>query len=807
MNPKRFLLGLILAILLTSCAAQPVQPTATSTSTPTLPPGVTPSETPSPTLTPSPTPIPEVRVENGEKEMFNGDYESAYYDFLTALNNSSDSQVRAAALWGLGRVEHILGNNNAALDHLSSLSREYPDSPNAGRAYFLAGEIYDSVMRYTEAAQAYASYLTLRPGTIDYYAEVRRGDALSAAGNYTEAITAYQAALNAPHIGDDTTLKVKLAQTYINTGDNVTALGIYDAISANTQDGYVKAQMDLLSGRIYYGLGQTDQTYQKYLDAVDNYPASGDSYSALVVLVNDGVPVDDLSRGLVDYFAGQDGYALEAFNRYIAANPKQDGTANYYIALTLADQGEYQQAVDTLTDFIVKYPDHRHWTDAWIKKYKIQWQYLDQYEAAAQTLHDFIAQTSDPSLIPSSMQTIGKIYDNGGFFEKAASAWEALADAYPGSNLTPQALFQAGIDRYRIGQYPQALVTFQRDVLLSTDAGDQARAYYWIGKCQQISGDAVSAQASWRLAVSLDPSGYYGLRAQDMLLIRPVFEPPTAYRLDVDLATERLQAEAWLRVTFSLPPETALSGPGALASDPRLVRGTELWNLGLFDEARLEFEDLRVSVKDSAADSFRLANYLLGLGAYRLAINTIELQVLPLAGMNTYAQMQAAPVYFKHVRFGAYFGDLVVPAAQQDGFDPLFLFSVIRQESLFESFATSSAAAQGLMQITPDTGQFIVDNLGWPLNYTSDDLNRPLVSITLGAYYLKMNQLRFGNDLYVTLTAYNGGPNNPQIPVWQKTSSGDPDLFVEIEYGDIGNYIRDIYEIYCTYRSLYGAIP
>jgi soluble lytic murein transglycosylase len=273
----------------------------------------------------------------------------------------------------------------------------------------------------------------------------------------------------------------------------------------------------------------------------------------------------------------------------------------------------------------------------------------------------------------------------------------------------------------------------------------------------------------------------------------------------VDLNAERSQAEAWLRVTFNLPSDTDLSTPGALISDTHLVRGTELWNLGLEDEARLEFEDLRISVQDNPADSYRLANYMLTLGLYRPAINAIR-QVLTLAGMNTQAQTLAAPAYFNHVRYGLYYQDLVIPAAQQTGFDPLFLFSVMREESLFEGFVRSSAGARGLMQIIPSTGQGISDNLGWPPNYASADLYRPLISVGLGATYLEQQRVRFNGDLFTALAAYNAGPE--AAPIWSGLSGPDSDLFLEvIRFSDTSKYIRDIYEIYSMYRSLYGVIP
>jgi soluble lytic murein transglycosylase len=210
-------------------------------------------------------------------------------------------------------------------------------------------------------------------------------------------------------------------------------------------------------------------------------------------------------------------------------------------------------------------------------------------------------------------------------------------------------------------------------------------------------------------------------------------------------------------------------------------------------------------MEQDPAESYRLANFLRELGLYRPAINAFR-QVLTLAGMTTQAQTLAAPTFFNHIRYGLYYQDLVVPAAEQAKFDPLFLFSVIRQESLFEGFVRSSAGARGLMQITPDTGKFISDNLGWPPNYTSDDLYRPLVSISLGTTYLEQQGLRFDGDLYTALAAYNGGPENSSV--WRSLSGSDSDLFLEvIRFEETRNYIRSIYEIYFMYRSLYQVFP
>ncbi len=52
----------------------------------------------------------------GEKAFFNGDYLLAQSEFQAALSSTTDPETRAAALWGLGRVEYAAGNNGKALD-------------------------------------------------------------------------------------------------------------------------------------------------------------------------------------------------------------------------------------------------------------------------------------------------------------------------------------------------------------------------------------------------------------------------------------------------------------------------------------------------------------------------------------------------------------------------------------------------------------------------------------------------------------------------------------------------------------------
>jgi len=800
MNPTKKLAWLCLVFAVSACQALPLSvPTATPTHTP----GPTPTNTPLPTPTPLPTMEPVVRIDTGDQALFFGDYDLAREQYLAAFNDSEDEAIKAAALWGTGKTELAAGNYQEALNALNTLISSYPDSTYAARAYFLIGRAHERLEQYQQAADAYNTYSSRVPGVLDGYVQDYRGDALYEAGDYTTAQNAYNAALSAARLDDGLDLQIKIAEARAAFGDFAGALTLYDQIFADpTTNDYIKAQMDYYAGNAHIKLGQVEEAQTRYLHTVENYPLSYYSYLALVALVDAGAQVDDLDRALVDYYAAQYDVALVAFDRYIDANPVNDGTPHYYRALTLRDLQRTQEAIDELGYFIKSAPEHPRVVEAWEEKAFLEWAVLGNYEAGIKTLLDFVATYPASPSSPDFLMNAARVTERNGQLEEAAAAWQRVADEYSGSENVPTALFLAGITRYRLGDQAGSLTTFQRALLLSTLPEDKARADLWIGKLQQQAGDAAAAEASWQQAQAADPSGYYGLRARDLLTGRVPFESAASVNLNPDLEQERKKAESWVRVTFNLPPETDLTGPGALAQDPRFVRGTELWELGMYAEARLEFESLRESITADAIANFRLANHLSEIGLYRSAIFAAR-EVLNLAGLESQSASLSAPAYFNHLRYGLYYHDLIIIESQRYAIDPLFMFSVIRQESLFEGFASSGAGAHGLMQIIPSTGEQIAVELGWPPGYGPEDLYRPLVSIRFGSYYLGKNRDLLDGNLYAGLAAYNAGPGNALA--WRNLAGNDPDLLLEvIRFQETRTYIRYIYEIFSTYRSLYS---
>lgn len=801
---------LLLAITLQACNLPGRSPTdlvqtsiphSTSTFTPV--PSATVTDTPTPLPTITPTPAPEVRIASADHALFNGDYDTALSEYTAALSNSADPAIQAAATLGQGRIYYLQGDYPNALNVLRDVTNTYPSSSQTADAYYFLGETYIQLDRFSEAADAYASYLTLRPGILDAFMNERRGDAFTSAGDFSTALSAYISATQSPRLPTNFALELKLAQTYSYLGDYTTAGVVYDDIFSRTTSENIKAQVDYSRGQMFAAMGQTEEAQNAYVDAVINYPKSYYAYLSLVELVDSGYPVSELQRGLVDYNAGQSGVALSAFDRYIDLNPADSATALYYQGLILRDQGESPSAIELWDRVIQGDSASPVWDSAWEEKAYTQWAYQEDYAAAEKTLLDFVASQPAHSRAAEFLFDAGRVAERDGRLLEAAKTWQRILGEYPNSDYVFRALFLAGICYYRLADYPAAQSVFNQAKDIASTPADKAGSYFWLGKAQSAAGDSASAHTTWQQAASIDPTGYYSERARDILTNRAPFTPPSTIDLGIDHQSELRQAELWMYTTFHYPTSTDLSVPGPLANDQRFTRGLDFWRLGLYDHAEAEFNDLREEATGDPITSYRLAVYLSDLGMYRQAILSAR-QVLDLAGLDD-AGTLTAPVLFSHIRFGAYYPDLVAPLAQDNGFNPLFIWSTIRQESLFDPSIQSIAGAFGLMQVLPVTGEDIVARLGWPPDYTQSDLLRPMVNLTLGQDYLADQRDALGGDLYAALAAYNGGPGN--AAAWQALANGDPDLFVEVvRFDETRNYLMGIYEVFNIYSRLYARV-
>ena len=755
--------------------------------------------------TPTPTPIPEIRVHNAEDLLLAGDYDAAYGEFLQTSVQTNDPEIVANSLLGMGRCLLLKKDYKGAVNQFSTLLINYPEGNARSTSFFYLAQAYEALDQPRLAAEAYAEYLNAFP-TSPLSSEINqmRANALFNYGDYASAIQAYQAALATANSSNYDQLQIEMAAAETAAGNTENAINIYLVIIETSQSNYYRAQADLLLGRIYMDLNLPDQAYARYQHAVTHYPEQYDSYSALAALINDGQPVDKLQRGIVDYYAGQYGIAIQVLDEYMNANPDHTAEGHEFKAKSLDMLYQHEAEIAEWNKVI---RDHSNETDYYLEAYtqiaNTQWSLLNQYEEAAQTCLTYVASVpSDMVNAPLMLEKAAYIYVDGGYLSSGAQTYERVLNEYPGSENAYEDLFKAGILYYRLQDYLKAQTTFERLGVLTMNPYEQAAANLWGAKSREKLGDTSGAEDYFLRAATIDPGGYYGIRANQILNGISPFPELKEKDLGIDYAKEKVIADRWVITTFQLDPAIDFGSVGDLANNPIFQRAEEYSKLGLRDQARREYEALRSSLIGDVVNTYRLMNRTLELGYYYTAIYASR-HVLDLAGLSQAATLTEPPDYFNHIRFGVFFRELVVDGANEHGFDPILIFSLIRQESLFDSNIISVASAKGLMQITPNTAVDIVNNYGWPENFVAEDLYRPYVNIRLGIHYLKRGLDLYGGNYYAALASYNAG--DTFTTRWVQLSGGDIDLLLEIiSFSETREYIKSIVENYEIYDNIYS---
>ncbi|HEC22622.1 MAG TPA: tetratricopeptide repeat protein, partial [Chloroflexi bacterium] len=547
--------------------------------------------------------------------------------------------------------------------------------------------------------------------------------------------------------------------------------------------------------------GQYDAAYEQLQHVFMTYPQSYEALSALIALRDAGYELDPYQRGLVNFNNGLYENAPRYFYDYLAAtNPRDYRPEAYlYIAYSYRAIGNLQAALTELQTLINNFdPEDEAWGDAWLEMADIYAE-LGNPDAAYATYEQLVADYPELPQAAEALYQAGKLSESLGDNSRAIAYYQRLADEYPADSRAAEGLFHIGLVTYQAGDLAAAESLFSNAAQLPANQ-NPAASYFWLGRTLLEAGRSEEATSAFNTVIALDEGGYYALRAADLMSGRTPFEPPSGVRIPSDPDEGRTEAEQWLVERFGLAasPPLAESLRGDIATDTRLLRGKELWDLGLVSDARQDFESLRKDFQEDPLASYQLAIYFREIGLYRSSILATR-SVHRLAGVDPLD----GPAFLARLRFPTYFSDLVISYAQQYDLDPLFVFALIWQESLFEGFAVSSASAQGLMQIWPPTGEDIAARLGWP-NYQPSDLQRPLVSVAFGTWLLREELDRFDGDPFAALAAYNAGPGN--TATWLEAAGGDPDLFVEmITLPEPQSYIRLIYAHYDIYRTLYGV--
>ena len=149
------------------------------------------------------------------------------------------------------------------------------------------------------------------------------------------------------------------------------------------------------------------------------------------------------------------------------------------------------------------------------------------------------------------------------------------------------------------------------------------------------------------------------------------------------------------------------------------------------------------------------------------------------------------------------YSDVIRQQAADKHLDPALIAAVIYAETKFDP-RPSSAGAQGLMQILPQTAEFLARRSG-ATTFTVSDLATPQVNIAYGSYYLRYLLDRYGGQVMLALAAYNGGETNVDRWIARARSQGGELTVQEIPFPQTRAYVERVLKAQQDYRQTYAS--
>lgn len=147
-----------------------------------------------------------------------------------------------------------------------------------------------------------------------------------------------------------------------------------------------------------------------------------------------------------------------------------------------------------------------------------------------------------------------------------------------------------------------------------------------------------------------------------------------------------------------------------------------------------------------------------------------------------------------------HYREQIEAAGEKYRVDPLLIAALIKVESGFRREAVSSQGARGLMQIMPETAEWVAGKIGYR-DFSPELLFQPEINIELGTYYLADLLQLFQGNRVVALAAYNGGRG--KVGRWLEEGVWDGRLenLEQIPYRETRDFVYRVLQAYARYRQ------
>ena len=316
----------------------------------------------------------------------------------------------------------------------------------------------------------------------------------------------------------------------------------------------------------------------------------------------------------------------------------------------------------------------------------------------------------------------------------------------------------------------------------------RGKSAYWAARDSERTGKLAEARAIYQALQARYDANWYGYLAKQRLDDMTRNNTP---QKDFSADSEVGRAVANLK-TVIVAEETA----GA-REDERIAKADQLSIVGADDWALEELNAAAAVAPMSPRVNLAIAKI------YRAKTDNVQALNYLKRSYPDYSQMKPEEMRPDEwdVFYPLAYWDIINQEARARSLDPYQVAGLIRQESVFNPRAVSSARAYGLMQLLVPTGITTARRVGVSRAITVDSLFEPRLNIQLGTAYFKEQLEKYGRIEYVA-AAYNAGPG--RVVQWRASLPLQIDEWAEaVPFRETRLYIQGVVRNTMQYRRLY----
>ena len=360
-----------------------------------------------------------------------------------------------------------------------SRSSQALENPQIGQrvlsdAYMRSGDCYFKFNNYTSALDQYEQAIKRKHQGYQY-AMFQRAMIEGLTGKVNRKIrTLNQIASAKPRseYADDALLELGI--TYQEQGDNHQAKEpLLDLVQSFSKTSKLINQALLRLGLLYYNENNSNQALRYYKQVFDHNPTPKESQEALAAI--EEIYVDDMGDpdAYIAFLEDMPGYEVSEFSR---------DSLNYRTAENYYEDGEYTKAIESYTNYLVKFPDGFYVLQAFYRRGECH-SLLKNYRQAL-TDYEAVIKRGNSDYYEQSLYKAALIAYNDQFeFDKAFVYYQELVSVASSEDMRFEAQVGALQCAYRLDK-PNEVLRFGEQVVSNPRVTTTQRttAHFYIGK-------------------------------------------------------------------------------------------------------------------------------------------------------------------------------------------------------------------------------------------------------------------------------------------------------------------------------------